>query len=73
MGWPYKLRSDRGNHKGKESKLEKCPQQKYYLYYVKSAFGSITFTKTPADKGAEDTERQFSKEEMQTTGSQTAE
>lgn len=45
----------------------------YYLYCVKSACKSIKFTKTPADKWAEGTERQFLKEEIHTAGSQTEE
>lgn len=55
MGWLYKLRSQRRNHKGKDIKQTgKIPTanmtKDYYLYYVKSACKSIKFTETPADK-----------------------
>lgn len=55
MGWPYKLRNDRRNHKGKDikqaRKISAANMTKdYYLYYVKSACKSIKFTKTPADE-----------------------
>lgn len=55
MGWLYRLRSDRRNHKGKDVKqTRKTPTanmtKAHYLYHVKSTCKSTKFTKTPADK-----------------------
>lgn len=70
MGWLYRLRSDRRRHKGKGIKqTRKTPTASLTkardLYHVKSTCKSTKFTKTPADKWAGHTERQFLKEEIQ--------